>query len=112
MALQLEDIKNRLLTGVYVSPAENVAFIRSNPEALAAFMIENNPGNVNQTLRKLGYNHLGYIPNKVALARQMQIFIDKADVKLIKEIMDNFNLNRSVLTPEFLVEFDKVFSIK
>ncbi len=112
MGLQLEDIKNRLRNGIFVSPAENVAYIRGDSEALLAFLIENNPGNVNQTLRKLGYSHLGYLPNKTALSRQLQIFVDKNDVNSINEILNNFNLNRSLLTPEFLKEFDKVFVMK
>jgi hypothetical protein len=49
------------------------------------------------------------MPNPVALVRQMQIFLDKNDVQSVREVMKNFNVNRTLLTPEFLKEFDKSF---
>jgi hypothetical protein len=109
MGLELEQTRQKIANGIPVSAAENVAFLRNSVPAMIAFMIENNAGNVNQTLRRLGYNHLGYMPNPVALVRQMQIFLDKNDVESVREVMKNFNVNRSLLTPEFLKEFDKSF---
>lgn len=78
--------------------------------ALAAFMIDNNPGSVNWALRRMGYNHLGFAPNKVALARQLQIFIDRNNIEDFNEVVSRFELNKAPLTENFVTEFTKAFT--
>lgn len=110
MALLLQDIKTRLQKGLPVSDAEKAVFIRNSPEGMAAFMIDNNPGSVNFALRKMGYKHLGFEPNKVALARQLGIFIDNNNVEDFNDVIKRFSLNEKTLSRDFVSNFYKEFS--
>lgn len=100
-------IQERIKSKLPVSDKEKALFIKNNPLALAAFMIDNNPGSVNLILRQMGYTHLGFEPNKKALAMQLGIFIDQNNVDDFKEVLRNFKINNASLTQEFLNELNK-----
>lgn len=105
----LVDIKNRLKQRLPVSDKEKALLIANDSEALAAFMIDNNPGAVNNALRKMGYSHLGFKPDRAAITRQLQIFIDRKNSEDFKEVLKNFKVNRETLTDKFLNELQTAF---
>ena len=106
--MDIKDIETRIKNGSVVSNTERAYFIRNNAEALAAFMVANNPGNVNFTLRKLGYV-LGFEPKKEALIRQLQIFINQKNREDFLEVVKNFQISHSNLSPEFITELQTQF---
>lgn len=103
----LKKVQERLQNKLPVSEQEKALFIKNNPIAMAAFMIDNNPGSVNLILRQMGYTHLGFEPKKQALAAQLGIFIDQNNVEDFKEVLKNFQLNTTGLTKEFINELNK-----
>ena len=98
----LADIESRLKQGLQVSDNERAFFIVNNPYALAAFMIENNPGSVNLALRQMGYDHLGFEPNPKALATQLEIMIENKEVEDLAKINKAFVLRKNNLTDSFI----------
>lgn len=98
----LADIESRIKQGLQVSDNERAYFIVNNPYALAAFMIENNPGSVNLALRQMGYDHLGFEPNPSALATQLEILIDNREVNDLEKITKAFVLRKNGLTDSFI----------
>jgi hypothetical protein len=102
--MDINDIATRLKNGDPVSDSERAYLIAHNPYALAAFMVDNNPGSVNLTLRKLGYNHLGFTPDKKALARQLEIFIERGNTDDLHAVLKNFNVMPNGLTQNLLNE--------
>jgi hypothetical protein len=109
--MDLKNIETRLKNGLFVSDAERAYFIKGNIEGLCAFMVENNPGSVNFTLRKLGYSHLGFEPDKTAIVRQLQIFVDRKNTEDLDEVIKNFKVDESNISPSLLSELKKQFSI-
>jgi hypothetical protein len=103
------DLIAKVNAGQPLSEKEAAFYIRHYPPALAAFMIENNPGSVNFNLRRIGYSHLGFEPNPKALARQMQIFIDRANNADWMEVVRNFHINPAGLSESFLKELQTQF---
>lgn len=104
----LQDIEARLKNGIAVSNQEKAYLLRYNPAALAAFMIENNPGSLNLRLKqRWGYTHLGFAPDKKALARQLQILLDRNDAQVLDDLRQNFNLVPDGYDPDFIQQFLK-----
>lgn len=111
MQMDEQDIAARLKAGYMVSEQEKAYLLSRNPYALAAFMIENNPGSVNYRLRNTwGYNHLTFEPDAKKLARQMEIIIQRRDREVFEDVVRNFNLVPDGLSPEFIQEFVKAFN--
>lgn len=108
--MNLEEIQTRMLAKSPVTEAEKAAVIRNNPHALAAFMVGNNPGNVNFQLRNMGYSHLPFAPDRVALARQMDLLINDNKRDTLDELANNFEVLPDGLHPEFLNEITNQFS--
>lgn len=107
----LQNIQTRLKTGQPVSTQEYVYFLRNNPEAFWAFMVENNPGSIHHMLRdQLGYIELGFAPENKTLARFISTMLDKRETKELKYLLDNFEFDKSKVTPAFLEEFQKQFA--
>lgn len=110
--MDAREIRLRLLNKMEVSDAEKAFLIKNDPHVLGAFMIENNPGSVNFTLRSLGYD-LPFTPNAKALGRQLDILINRADTVAIKDftsVVKNFNVRQNGLSPELLNELTKQFN--
>lgn len=107
--MDIKEIETRLKSGGKTTYVETAYLIRHNPEALAAFMIANNPGNVNFTLRDLGYDNLGFEPKKESLIRQLQIFITQKNNEDFNEVVKNFKINTNGLLPEFITELKTLF---
>lgn len=104
-----KDIFTRLKNNQPVSNAERAYLIRNDVNALAAFMIDNNPGSVNLSLRKLGYDRLKFEPNKKALTKQLQIFLDSGNLEDFKFVVERFNFIPDGLPVEFVNEILKQF---
>jgi len=100
--MNLAELEAKIKAGTQVSDNERAYFITHNPYALFGFMIDNNPGSVNLILRKMGYNHLGFDPNKKALAAQVEILMQNKDLGALEAITKNFQLMDSNLTPNFV----------
>lgn len=91
--MNLQDIKDRIYSGRGVTHQERAFFIRNYPKATAAFMVDNNPGNVRHTLAKLipsPYTHLDFVPNKSQLAAQLDKIIDNGDTETFDAVLKNF----------------------
>lgn len=101
----LQDIAARIKAGKQVTDQERAYFITHDPFAFFAFLIDNNPASVNLSLRQMGYNHLGFNPDKKALSAQVEILINQKDVNALHAITKNFLVTESGLTPDFLKAF-------
>lgn len=108
--MNLQEIESRMLAKQPVTEAERAFVIRNNPRALAAFMVGNNPGNVNFQLRNMGYNHLPFAPDRTALARQMDLLINDNKRETLDTLANNFDLLPDGLNNDFLKEITKQFS--
>lgn len=109
--MNVKDIETRFKSGDFVSDAERAYLIKNNIQALCAFMVENNPGSVNFNLRKMGYNHLGFEPDKKAITRQLQIFVDRKNTEDLDEVIKNFMIDEANVSPDLLFELKKQFSV-
>lgn len=108
--MNLQEIESRMLAKQPVTDAEKALVIRNNPIALAAFMVGNNPGNLNYQLRNMGYKHLPFAPDRVALARQMDLLINDNKRDTLDELANNFDLLPDGLNQDFLNELTNQFS--
>ena len=101
--MDAKDIESRLKNGYQVTPQEWAFLLANNPAAFAAFMIENNPGSVRDTLARIeGYGHLDFVPNKKQLARQLQIVLEKRELSTWRDVVKNFRLITDGMPPEFI----------
>lgn len=103
--MDLNEIQERLLSGRAVTDQERAFVVRNNPAALAAFMIDNNPGNVRHTLAHIvqpPYTHLDFTPNKEQLRRQLQIILQRGDTETLETLLDNFILITDNLSPSYV----------
>ena len=107
--MNVNEIAARVKSGQAITDAEKAYLLRNNAHALFAFMIDNNPGSVNLALRKQGYTHLGFAPDKKALMRQLDLMIERNDAPGLDKVMRAFNLIPDYLTPEFIQEFHNQF---
>jgi hypothetical protein len=96
------EIASRIKQGMQVSDNERAYLITHDPYALAAFMIENNAGSVNLTLRQMGYDHLKFVPDAKALATQLGILIENKDTQALEAITKNFVVRSNGLTTSFI----------
>lgn len=106
----LQDIAGRIKNGQRVTDDERAYFITHDPFALFAFMIDNNPGPVNMTLRQMGYNHLGFAPDKKAIGAQVEILINRGEVEALSQITKNWILKPEGLTPSFINAFQSAIN--
>lgn len=100
--MNAQEIAARLKVGNQVTDAEKAFLLHNDIHALSAFMIDNNPGSVNMTLRQMGYDHLGFTPNPKALAQQIGMLIERKDVPALNTIVQNFEMTDKNVTPGFL----------
>lgn len=82
--------------GKPLTEQETAFMIRNYSPYQAAFMIENNPGNVNLTLKKMGFD-MPITPDKKLLARQMEIFLERGHSKEWTNIVNNFHVDHTAL---------------
>lgn len=109
--MDLLDIETRIKNGYAVNDAEKAFLLRHNPYALAAFMIENNPGSLNLRLKtRWGYTHLGFEPDVKKLARQLEILIQTKESEVFGDLVKNFNLIPTGLSPQFIQELTNQFN--
>lgn len=106
----LAEIESKIKQGMQVSDNERAYLIANNPYALAAFMIENNPGSVNLTLRQMGYDHLGFVPNPKALSAQLELLIENHDTQALAAITKAFQLRSNGLTTSFVQALQNQFN--
>lgn len=105
----LKEIAGRVSKGVHVNTNEYLHLLKNNIVALWGFMISNNPGNINNTLRhQLGYIELGFNPNPLAIGKQIEMLYDKNEADEIATIKKSFILNEKGLEPGFINEFNKI----
>jgi hypothetical protein len=103
----LAEIKKRIAAGLPVSNEERAYLITHDPEALFAFMVENNPGPVNMALRQQGYTHLAFAPNKKALAAQLEIMAINGDSEGLQDVINKWVPKPETLNPSFYSELQK-----
>lgn len=92
----------RIKAGQFVTDQEKAWLIANHLPSRFAFMIDNNPGIINAMLRAQGYDHLGFMADKTAIASQLNMMIANKDVDGIKKILDGFVLMPDGLTPQFV----------
>lgn len=106
-----ELIKQAVQARKPITEKETAFLLRNNIEALLAFMIENNPGSVNVALRNvLGYDKLSFNPNKDAIARQLQILVDRKNKDELNTVIKSFQLNKVGLTDTLITELENQFT--
>lgn len=103
----VRDIAQKVIQKKPITDADKIAFITSDPEAMAAFMIANNAGSVNAILRGMGYDKLSFAPNNSVLAQQMQTFINTGNWSDFNEVVRRFIIKKEGLTPEFINLFNQ-----
>jgi hypothetical protein len=108
--MNLDEIKNKVNNKMALSESETAFFIRNHPHALANFMLDNNAGSVNMSLRKLGYDHLGFAPDKKAIARQLDIIINQGHNSDFLQIQKEFHIDTTKLPLSLLNEIQKQFN--
>lgn len=108
--MNLDEIKNKVNNKMALSEKEAAFFIRNHPHALANFMLDNNAGSVNMALRNLGYDHLGFAPDKKALARQLEIIINQKHNNDFLELQKQFHIDTTKLPLGLLNEIQKQFN--
>jgi hypothetical protein len=106
-----EETHEKLKAKQEVTPREFVHFLNSNKHALLAWCIENNAGNINNTLRhQLGYSELSFEPNHKKIARIISMIIDTDNKKELHAVLHNFQLKEENLSPELIRELKLTFS--
>lgn len=109
--MNITEIKNKILTNQGVTDEERAFIIANDPEALAAFMIKNNPGSVNLSLRNLGYT-VGFAPVEKNLVKQLQIILDQKHAEDFEYIVKNYNIDLNKIHPSdrnFIIALKKQF---
>lgn len=109
--MNLVEIKNKILTSQEVSDEERAFAIANDPELLSAFMIKNNAGSVNLSLRNLGYK-VEFKPNESNLVRQIQIILDQKHSQDFEYIVRNFKIDLNKIHPSdrnFILSLRKKF---
>jgi hypothetical protein len=106
----LKELLHKLANRVPLTTEEYIFVVQNSDKALWGFMISNNPGNINNTLRhKLGYSELGFNPNPTAIAAQIDMMIKKGEADEIDLVIKNFRLNTDGLDASFINEFNQLF---
>ena len=100
--MDIHEIQNKFASKVPLTEDEAVHFIKSNPYALSAFMIENNPGGLNQILREMGYSNLKFAPDPLALSRQLHIIIDQKHTEDWNSLLSKFHVDPNKIPASFL----------
>lgn len=97
-------IADKVKQGLPVTHDEFVELITNDNEALFTFMIQNNPGSMNNVLRnQLGYTHeLGVRPDAMAMGRVIQMILEKGDTKELAAILTNFRFDLNKISPKLL----------
>lgn len=107
----LQEIKNKVANKIPVSNDEYLFLIANDNSAFWAFLISNNAGNINNTLRhQLGYIELGFEPSPKALARIIETLLIKGEKAELEKVMQNFVLDTRGLDSEFVQKFTNHFS--
>jgi hypothetical protein len=107
----IRDIAQQVKAKKQITAQDKIAFMRQDPEAMAAFMIANNPGSVNATLRAMGYDKLAFAPNTSVLAQQLQTFINTGNWSDLNTVISKFILKEDGLNPDFVNLYKQTFKI-
>lgn len=103
----VRNIGERQVEKPKVAPGDFMRLLRQDPEIMAAFMIKNNPGSVNATLRLMGYDKLGFAPDVNVLAKQLQTFIDTQNWEDLNQVINKFSLKTDGLDRDFITLFNQ-----
>lgn len=107
----LKDIEARVKSGIAVSVDELIYLFKNNNAALWAFLIQNNPGNINGTLKyKLAYSELGFDPNPEAIAKIINMALQRGEQNELIYVLDQFELKTENLDPNFVAALQTAFS--
>jgi hypothetical protein len=86
-----------------LTDAERAFLIANNIHAFWAFLIGNNPGNINDTLmHQMGYDYLTFEPNKKAMGNIIEKMIEKNETDNLNKILSAFKFNPNVTISETL----------
>lgn len=106
----LKDIEARVKAGQSVTPKEWAYLLHNNKKAFFAFLIDNNPGSMNDVLRhQMGYSELKFSPDKMAMARIINNLIEKNDQHELHQVLTNFKLNPANTNSRYLAELQNLF---
>jgi hypothetical protein len=97
----IEDIKFRIQKNAGYTADELVCLLEQDRPTRLEFMVLNNPGNVNETLKyKLGDNTLSFKPDIKAIQSHVDLLIQKGDAPALDTIEKNFKLDTSNVASE------------
>lgn len=95
----VNDIKFRIQKNAGFTADELVCLLEHDKPARFDFMVLNNPGNVNETLKyKLGDETLPFLPDPKAIQAHVDILIKKGDDKSLDIIERYFKVSQKNVT--------------
>lgn len=90
------------MKGAVLTNDEKAFLIATHLPAHMAFLIESNPGKMNDLLRhELGFETLPYTPDHAAMARILTMLIEKNDTAKLNYILNNFTFK-----PDHVIDAD------
>jgi hypothetical protein len=110
--MTISEIKQRVINKLPVTTEQYLELLRNDEPTFWAFLISNNPGNINNTLRhrlKEPYTELGFEPNQAALARTIEMIIQQGNEPELMEVLRYFELKPEGLDPVFVEVFTAEF---
>lgn len=101
--MNLQEIKYKVQKGEPVTELEYAYLLRNDASAFFGFLVQNNPGQLNDILRhKLNYTELGFAPDQKAIARILDFIIDSKNGEEFNFIVENVKIDTSKISPELL----------
>lgn len=101
--MDILDTEQRLKSGKQITMAERAHLIANNKFAFWAFLVENNPGNINNTLKnKMGYSYLGFKPDHKTISGIISNLLQKNDTENLNTLLGSYQFNPNVAIPEEL----------
>jgi hypothetical protein len=107
----LNDIRNRVQSGIEVTEQEYAFLLRNDRGALLAFLAANNPGVANDILRhQLGYSfELGFKPEVPKILRTLEMMLQLGKTEELEYFIENMKFNESNVPPALLAELHGLF---
>jgi hypothetical protein len=95
--MNILEIEKKLKSGGTLTTAEQAFIIGNHPAAFWAFLVANNPGNLNDTLRTyLGYKTLSFQPDGKTISRIITTLIEKGDTNALNTLLHYFKFNPNI----------------
>lgn len=105
----LKDIEARYHAKKRLTEDEYLHLLQNNGSAKWAFLIRNNAGNINHTLRHiLGYTELGFYPNEIAIAKQISMMRERNEIAELQKVLSNFVLIEKGYSPSFIQKLKSI----